>query len=79
MDLQVVFVIDMISDEVVDVIDVDFVSEPLAEVFWNLGKEIEGHNEVVACLKGLGSYTKNPCKLHVDLKIKKNLSPSPQL
>lgn len=63
MDLQVISVIDVINDGMDNSMKVDFVSEPLAGVLWKLeSEEIKEYDEVIASLKGIGSYTKNSCK-----------------
>lgn len=38
MDFQVVFIIDMIANEVANAMKVDFVRDPLVGIFWNLRK-----------------------------------------
>jgi len=46
-----------------------YMSEPLEAVFANYVKfEIQGYEEVVAALSGLGGYSKTPLKLNIDLK-----------
>lgn len=68
-DLQVVSVIDVIYDEVVNAMQVDFLSNLLVGVLWNLGNnEIDEYDDVVSSLIGPSSYTKNLCKLDLDLK-----------
>ncbi|XP_047253674.1 uncharacterized protein LOC107844380 [Capsicum annuum] len=69
MDLQVISVIDVVDDEVDNTAKMDLVNDPLVGVLWNFGSEVvEEYDEVVASLTGLGSYTKNPVKLDLDLK-----------
>lgn len=52
-------IINVIDDEVVNAMEVDFESGPLVSVLWNLRKdEIEEYDEEVASLTGLSSYTK---------------------
>lgn len=56
MAFKVVSVIDMIDDEVVNAMEIDFVSQLLVGVLWNFGcKEIEEYEVVVAFSKDLGS------------------------
>lgn len=47
--------IDMIDNEVDNGMKIDLISEPFPRVLWNFG------------MVGLGTYTKNPCKLELDL------------
>lgn len=64
-----VSVIDVRDDEVTNTVEVKLVDGPLVGVLWNLGGEVvEEYDEVVASLTDLGSYTKNPVKLDLDLK-----------
>lgn len=70
MDLVLIFKINVIDDDVTSAMDVDLMSNPLLSILWNLGSEkVEKYDEVFASLMGLDSYTKNPCKLNLYLKI----------
>lgn len=52
-------------------IEVNFMCDPLVGVLWSFEKEeINENDEVVSSLMVLSSYTKNPCKLDLDLKNK---------
>lgn len=54
----------VIEDEVDNVVQVDFISDLLVDIFWNLKKEeFKKYDEVVASLRGLGSCVKYQCKL----------------
>lgn len=68
------------------IINIDIMNGPLVVVLCNFGSEkINGYDEVVASLPGLGSYTKNPTKLDHDLKnresppAKQSIIETPQL
>lgn len=69
MDLKVVSIINEIDYEVVNVMEVDFTSDTLVGVFWNIWKEeVEEYDELVSSLMGFGTYSKNPCNLDLALK-----------
>lgn len=49
MNLQEVFISNVIDNEVVNVMEVNFLSDPLVGVLWNFGKyEVEKYGKVVA-------------------------------
>lgn len=67
--LQTVFIIDLIDDKVVNPLKFDFLSDLLVCILRNIeNDEVEEYDKVVASFMGLGSYTKNPCKLDLNLK-----------
>ncbi|PHU11643.1 hypothetical protein BC332_18573 [Capsicum chinense] len=62
-------VIDVINDEVTNYANVSLVDDPLIGFLWNYERdEFKAFDEVIASSTGLGSYTKNPIKLDLDLK-----------
>ncbi|XP_049369330.1 uncharacterized protein LOC125834203 [Solanum verrucosum] len=68
-DIYVVSTIDVIDDAVASVSHLMCMSEPLETVLANYDDfEIQGYEEVVASLSGLGGYSKTPLKLDIDLK-----------
>ncbi|XP_016578924.1 uncharacterized protein LOC107876513 [Capsicum annuum] len=80
MDLQVISVIDVIDDEVANSVEMDLVNDPLVGVLWNFGSEtVEECDEMVTSLMGLGSYTKNPVKLDLDLKNRESPPAKPSI
>ncbi|KAK4733802.1 hypothetical protein R3W88_008063 [Solanum pinnatisectum] len=67
--IHVVSVIDVIAATVASLCEISYVGESLAVVLLNYdGEEIQDYDEVMAALRGLGSYSKNPFKLDIDLK-----------
>lgn len=73
-------VIDVINDEVMNIIYVYLVNDPLVDVLWNFGsEETEGYDEVVVSLMGLVSYTKKPAILDLYLKNRKSLTTKPSI
>lgn len=69
MDIKVVIIINMINDEVINMMEVDFVSDSLVGVLWNFWKdEIEKYDDVVSSLLHLCFYTKTTRKLYLNLK-----------
>uniref|UniRef100_M1E065 Uncharacterized protein n=1 Tax=Solanum tuberosum TaxID=4113 RepID=M1E065_SOLTU len=61
--------LDEIDDAVASVSEVFRMVEPLAAILSNYDEEeVQGYDEVLAALSGLGSYSKNPLKLDIDLK-----------
>ncbi|XP_047268154.1 uncharacterized protein LOC107871936 [Capsicum annuum] len=80
MDLQVISVIDVVDDEMANTIEMYLMNDPLVGVLWNFGSEVvEEYDEVVASLIGLGSYTKNPIKLDLDLKNRESPPAKPSI
>ncbi|XP_049367976.1 uncharacterized protein LOC125832828 [Solanum verrucosum] len=73
---HVVSTLDVIDKAVASVCDVFCMGEPFADVLSNYDEEgVQGYDEVVAALSGLGSYSKNPLKLDFDLKNRKTPPP----
>ncbi|KAK4718040.1 hypothetical protein R3W88_016378 [Solanum pinnatisectum] len=68
-DIHVVSTIDFIDEAMASVSHLMCMSEPLEAVLANYYEfEIQGYEEVVAALSGLGGYSKTPLKLDIDLK-----------
>ena len=68
-DIHVVSTVDVIDEVVASVSHLMCMSEPLEAVLANYDEfEIQGYEEVVAALSGLGGYSKTPLKLDIDLK-----------
>lgn len=58
----------MIDDGVSTTMETDLVDDPLVGVFGNLGREaLEEHDEVIFSFMSCSFYTRNPCKLDLDL------------
>ncbi|XP_016549317.1 uncharacterized protein LOC107849189 [Capsicum annuum] len=80
MDLQVISIIDVINGEVTNHVKVSLLDDPFVGMLWNCKrKEVEEFDEVVTFLMGLGSYTKNPVKLNLDLKNHESPSAKPSI
>uniref|UniRef100_M1DVB1 Integrase core domain containing protein n=1 Tax=Solanum tuberosum TaxID=4113 RepID=M1DVB1_SOLTU len=69
-DIHVVSTINVIDEAVASVSHLMCMSEPLEAVLDNYDEfEIQGYEEIVAALSGLGGgYSKTPLKLDIDLK-----------
>ncbi|KAK4713523.1 hypothetical protein R3W88_019430 [Solanum pinnatisectum] len=68
-DIHVVSTIDVIDKAVASVSHLICMSKPLKVVIANYDEsKIQGYDEVVVSLSGLGEYPKNPLKLDIDLK-----------
>ncbi|XP_049342938.1 uncharacterized protein LOC125807269 [Solanum verrucosum] len=77
-DIHVVTTIDVIIEAVATVSHIMCMSEPLEVVLANYDKtKVQGYDEVVVALSGLGEYSKNPLKLDIDLKYRENPSTKP--
>lgn len=51
---------DVIDDEVMNIINVYLINDPLMGVLWNFrSDEFEGYNELISSFMGLGPYNKN--------------------
>ncbi|XP_049391527.1 uncharacterized protein LOC125855924 [Solanum stenotomum] len=68
-NIHVVSTKDVIDQEVASVSHLMHKNEPLESVLANYDEsEVQGYEEVVAALSGLGVYSRNPIKLDIDLK-----------
>ncbi|KAK4729567.1 hypothetical protein R3W88_022555 [Solanum pinnatisectum] len=68
-DIHVVLTIDVIDEAVASVSHLMCMSEPLEAVIANYDEfEVQGYDEVVAGLPGLGEHSKTSLKLDIDLK-----------
>uniref|UniRef100_M1DMH2 Integrase core domain containing protein n=1 Tax=Solanum tuberosum TaxID=4113 RepID=M1DMH2_SOLTU len=78
-DIHVVSTIDVIDKVVASVSHLMCMSEPLEAVLANSDEfEIQGYEEVVAALSGLGGgYSKSPLKLNIDLKNRESPTAKP--
>ncbi|XP_049381255.1 uncharacterized protein LOC125845765 [Solanum stenotomum] len=67
-DIHVVSIIYVIDEVVASVSEMMCMDEPLAVVFANYDEdEVQGYDEVVAILSGLGGYSNNSIKVDIDL------------
>ncbi|XP_015169021.1 uncharacterized protein [Solanum tuberosum] len=72
-DIHVVSTIDVIDEAVASVSEMMCMGEPLVVVLSNYdGDEVQGYDEVVAALSGLGAHSRNPLKLDNDLKYRES-------
>ncbi|KAK4729731.1 hypothetical protein R3W88_022719 [Solanum pinnatisectum] len=79
-DIHVVSMIDVIDEVVASVSQLMCISEPLEVVLANYDEtEVQGYDEVVAALSGLGEYLRNPLKLDIDLKNRENPPAKPSM
>ncbi|KAK4716341.1 hypothetical protein R3W88_014679 [Solanum pinnatisectum] len=68
-DTHVVSMIDVIDEVVASLNHLMYISEPLEVVLANYDEaKVRGYDEVVATLSRLGTYSRNPLKLDIDLK-----------
>ncbi|XP_049389536.1 uncharacterized protein LOC125853821 [Solanum stenotomum] len=78
-DIHVVSTDDVIDEVVASVSHLMCMNEPLEVVLANYDEsEVQGYEEVVATLSGLGGYSKTTIKLDIDLKKKRVLPESHQ-
>ncbi|KAK4731363.1 hypothetical protein R3W88_024351 [Solanum pinnatisectum] len=72
-DIHVVSTDDAIDEMVASVSHLMCISEPIEVVLANYDEtEVQGYDEVVAALSGLGEYSRNTLKLDIDLKNRRN-------
>ncbi|XP_049414715.1 uncharacterized protein LOC125877471 [Solanum stenotomum] len=77
-DIHVVSTSDVIDEAVASVSHLMCISEQLEAVLANYDEfEVQGYEEVVAALLGLGVYSKTPLKLDIDLKNGENYPAKP--
>lgn len=68
MYFQVPYVIDVIDNELINTMEVDFGNNSFGGVLWKLGsKDIKDYDKAVTSLTDLGSYTKSACMIDLDL------------
>ena len=79
-DWQVVSVVDFVEEEANKVCEVESFGESLAAVLLNCEQEeVADYDEVVAALHGMGTYSRNPTKLDLDLKNRKSPPAKPSI
>lgn len=80
MYLQVISVINVIDDKMVNAMKVYLICDPLIGILWSLRKdEVTEYDKLVASLMGIGSYSRNLCKLDLDLENQGTLPVKPSV
>lgn len=72
--------IDVIDDEAMNTIIVNLLNDPLVGILLNFRSDkVEGYDEVVVSLIGIGYHIKNQERLHLDLKSHESLPAKPSV